>query len=204
MIAKCIWKRRNGVMHGGLFTHPSEVIKQATRLLNDYREANAKKMENVESPLPATQGWEPSVINFLKANWDVAIRQTENIMGIGVSICDGEGHVIATLSEQVKAVYDPITDEAMAARRAVEFCHEVGVFDVILEGDSLLVVKVVKDKKPNWLPYGQIIDDIKKDLGSIRQWNIRHVKRAANKAAYELSSFATRNSALKCLVGGTT
>jgi ribonuclease HI len=84
----------------------------------------------------------------------------------------------------------------MAARRAVEFCHEVGVFDVILEGDSLLVVKAVKDKKPNWLPYGQIIDDIKRDLGSIRQWNIRHVKREANKAAHELSRFATRNSAL--------
>jgi hypothetical protein len=77
MIAKCIWKRRNGVMHGGLFTHPSEVIRQATGLLNDYREANVKKLEIVESPLTVMQGWEPPGINFLKANWDVAILQTE-------------------------------------------------------------------------------------------------------------------------------
>jgi ribonuclease HI len=115
-------------------------------------------------------------------------------MGIGVITRDEKGHVVVALSQPVEAIHDPITAEAMAARRAVEFCIEVGVHDVIFEGDSLLVVKAVQDSQPSWLPYGQIINDIKWALGSLRRWNIRHVKRDANKAAHELSKFATRNS----------
>jgi ribonuclease HI len=99
------------------------------------------------------------------------------------------------------AVYDPVTAEAMAARTAVEFCKEVGIYDVFLEGDSLLVVKAVKSTQPNWLPYGQVIDDIKSMLRSLRRWSIRHVKREANSAAHGLAKFATRGSHL---AGGAT
>jgi ribonuclease HI len=194
MIVKGIWKRRNGVMHGEQFKHPGEVVRQATGHLNDFRNANMKQGEGMESSPSTKAKWEAPVLDFYKANWDVAISQAENIVGIGVIIRDGQGNVIAALSQQVKSMHDPVTTEAIAARRAVEFCIEVGVQEVIFEGDSMLVVKAIQDSQPNWFPYGQIIDDIKWVMGSLRRWKIRHVKRDANKAAHELSRFATRNS----------
>ena len=78
------------------------------------------------------------------------------------------GHVIAAQSQPVLALHEPATAEAMAALRAVEFCREVGINDILLEGDSLLVVKAVSDYRPSWLPYGQVLDDIKWVLGSLR------------------------------------
>jgi ribonuclease HI len=155
-----------------------------------------KQGEGMDSSPSTKAKWEAPVLDFFKANWDVAISQAENIMGIGVIIRDGQGNVIAALSQQVKSKHDPVIAEAIAARRAVEFCIEVEVQEVIFEGDSMLVVKAIQDSQPNWLPYGQIIDDIKWVMGSLRRWKIRHVKRDANKAAHELSKFATRNSDL--------
>jgi hypothetical protein len=113
-------------------------------------------------------------------------------MGVGVVIRDGMGQVLAALSQPVLAVYDPATAKAFAARRAVEFCLEVRIYDVFLEGESLSVVKAMKYSQPNWLPYGQIIDDIKGMLGSLRRHFIRHVKREANSAAHVSQKFATR------------
>ena len=84
----------------------------------------------------------------------------------------------------------------MAALRVVEFCREVGINDLILEGDSMLVVKAVKELCQGWLPYGQIIEDIHCVLGTRRQWSIRHVKREANFEAHGLAKFPYRISDL--------
>jgi hypothetical protein len=55
------------------------------------------------------------------------------------------------------------------------------------------MVKAINDSRPNWLCYGQIIEDIKLSLGSLRCWTIRHVKREANLVAHGLAKNATRN-----------
>jgi ribonuclease HI len=105
---------------------------------------------------------------MLKVNWDVAIAQGENQMGVGIIIRDEKGNVIAAISKPVMATHDPATAEALAALRAVEFCREVGAFDINLEGDSLLVVKAICESQTSWtswLRYGQIIDDIKFGFG---------------------------------------
>ena len=70
-------------------------------------------------------------------------------MGLGVVIRDGMGQMIAALSQPVLVMYNPATSEAFAARRVVEFCLEVGIYDVFREGDSLSVVRAMKDSQPN-------------------------------------------------------
>jgi hypothetical protein len=71
---------------------------------------------------------------MLKVNWDVAIAQGENWMGVGIIIRDEKGNVIAATSKPVMATHDPATAEALAALRVVEFYREVGAFDINLEG----------------------------------------------------------------------
>lgn len=64
-------------------------------------------------------------------------------MGVGVVIRDNKECVIAALSKPIQALYEPVTAEASIALCAVELCREVGIFDIFLEVDSLLVVKVI-------------------------------------------------------------
>jgi hypothetical protein len=143
MIARRIWERRNGVVYGEPFTHPCVVVRQAMDHLQLHRKMNEKHQEVTEPPLLTIQRWEAPLSQYFKVNWDVAISYGEKRMGVGVIIRDGMGHVIVALSQPILALHETTTTEAMAALRAVEFCREVGINDILLEGDSLLVVKAV-------------------------------------------------------------
>jgi hypothetical protein len=48
----------------------------------------------------------------------------------------------------------------MGMLQAIEFCRDLGLSDIMLEGDSLQVVLAVNAKGDQWLRFGQIIDDI--------------------------------------------
>ncbi|XP_059440462.1 uncharacterized protein LOC132172916 [Corylus avellana] len=194
IIAKKIWKRRNDVVHGQPFSHPSVVVKQAIEQLQLYRMVNVKYEEELEPTLPNRQKWEAPPSGLYKSNWDVAVDQGEMRMGVGVIIRDERGQIIATLSQPTEYHHEPAAAEAVAALKAVEFCREVGVHETILEGDSLLVVNAIKNQNQCWLRYGQIITDIKWVLESLTQWSIRHIKREANSAAHGPAKCALRSS----------
>lgn len=82
----------------------------------------------------------------------------------------------------------------MAALYAVELCHDLGIYDIILEGDSLVVVKAIKEASSSWVVFGQIMDNIQLVLQSLRSWNIGHVKREANSVARTLAKEATKTT----------
>jgi hypothetical protein len=90
--------------------------------------------DDSNSPRTITHSWEASAAGMLKVNWDVAIAQGENRMGVGIIIRDEKGNVIAATSKPVMATHNPATAEALAALRVVGFCREVGAFDINLEG----------------------------------------------------------------------
>ena len=54
-------------------------------------------------------------------------------MGVGIIIRDEKGNVIAATSQPVMAIHEPATAKALATLRAVEFCREVGAYDISLE-----------------------------------------------------------------------
>jgi hypothetical protein len=47
----------------------------------------------------------------------------------------------------------------MGAVVAVEFSRDLGLLDFIMEIDSVIVTQALKNTRPNWSPYGQLIDD---------------------------------------------
>ena len=55
--------------------------------------------------------------------------------GIGVVIHDSEGEVIATLLERISLPPSVENVEAMSCRRAMHFALEIGIRDVVFEGD---------------------------------------------------------------------
>jgi hypothetical protein len=73
-----------------------------------------------------------------------------------------------------------------------EFCCDLGLQNNILEGDSLQVVNVVKEKGPNWCKYGQLVANIQMVLSIRRSWQISHIHRVANYAAHEFAKTAVK------------
>eukprot|EP00268_Persea_americana_P027446 TRINITY_DN26824_c1_g1_i3.p1 TRINITY_DN26824_c1_g1~~TRINITY_DN26824_c1_g1_i3.p1 ORF type:complete len:129 (-),score=11.04 TRINITY_DN26824_c1_g1_i3:427-813(-) len=87
-------------------------------------------------------------------------------------------------------IWDPIVAEALTAWVAVDFCKSLQIQQMILEGDSLVVVKALRCKEMNSSRYGQLTDSAKSALNSFQLWQIEHVKRDANKVAHRLAKEA--------------
>ena len=136
--------------------------------------------------------WSNPPDGVFKVNWDTALAKDQSGIGVGVIIRDGKGLVIAALSRTVHACLDPLTVEATIALHAVELCRDVGVQNLILEGDSMVVVKAIESRGQKNHYYGQIIEDICLVLSSRRSWSVCHTKWEANGAAHGLAKEATR------------
>jgi len=55
--------------------------------------------------------------------------------------------------------------EAIAAYRAVELGNEIGVDYAIVEGDSKIIVKALRNKDNGLISYGPLINDVSLFLG---------------------------------------
>ena len=60
-------------------------------------------------------------------------------MGIGVIIRDKEGKVKAALSKKINVPLGPVEAKAKAFEMGIQFAKDVGIRDVLIKGDSLIV-----------------------------------------------------------------
>ncbi|XP_059436514.1 uncharacterized protein LOC132169501 [Corylus avellana] len=197
-IAQCIWKRRNNVLHGGMFIHPNRLIHEAKEAHEMFLEANQKQdslNEILREPGVDAEVWRCPPPGFYKINWDVGMDERSNRLGVGVLIRDSFGEIIAARSLTIQTKQPPVIAEAMGAVYAAEFGRDTGVQDVILEGDSLIVVKALQAEIEDLSPYGHLIDEARMLLRHFRTAQVRHVKRNSNKAAHGLAKEAVR----KCI-----
>ena len=50
--------------------------------------------------------------------------------------------------------------EALACRRAVQFAVEIGLHEVVFEGDAAVIINAIAQGSANQSVYGHIVDDI--------------------------------------------
>jgi hypothetical protein len=67
------------------------------------------------------------------------------------------------------------------ALKAVEFCRNMNFFNIILEGDSLIVVKTLNSRDDSWCCYGL-------RFNCFSSWQCCHMKRGENKATHTLAN----------------
>ena len=125
--------------------------------------------------------------DLLKVNYDGAIFQDQGRAGIGVVICNSEGAVMASLSQQIPLPTTVAQVEAMAARRAVEFVVELGVTRAIIEGDSETICNELSNPSPSLALHGLLIKDAQQLATAFTNISFSHVCRQGNMVAYSLA-----------------
>ncbi|XP_042980188.1 uncharacterized protein LOC122310339 [Carya illinoinensis] len=141
--AKLLWHQRNNLVFEDSFSSPAilskKILAELSLIRSEAEQRAVKQPEQVLSP----QTWTPPPLGVLKANWDAAVDKINSRMGLGVVIRDSKGLSIATLWA-CKAMHpDPILGEVAATLRAISLYADLGLTHIVLEGDSLGVVKVV-------------------------------------------------------------
>ncbi|XP_023926109.1 uncharacterized protein LOC112037500 [Quercus suber] len=85
--------------------------------------------------------WKPPDRGYYKVNYDGAVFEQQGRACLGVIIWNSEGEVMASMSQQVQLPTSISQVEALAARKATEFALEIGINNIVLEGDSEIVYK---------------------------------------------------------------
>ena len=89
----------------------------------------------------------------------MALDFKNKLMGIRVVVRDHHGEVMAALRRRERGSSEPNQVESTGALVVAKFNRDLGLHDIILEEDSILVVNALRNPTPNWSPFGQIIED---------------------------------------------
>lgn len=129
-------------------------------------------------------------MDFYKVNWDASLDSMHNKIGIDVVLRDHEAQVTGTLHAARYLNSNSFVAESMALLLAVQLCTDIGLHNLMLEGDALQVVRLLKDKNPDWSEGGLLIQDNFQMLNSMAGWSVHHVSRQNNHVAHLLAKDA--------------
>ncbi|XP_030924605.1 uncharacterized protein LOC115951568 [Quercus lobata] len=182
-----IWHQRNQLR-----------LQQPCCLTKDLKHDAQARWDEIRAinPLPnqVRPGPKPKWIapppNTYKINYDGAVLDEENKAGVGVVIRDCNGEVIASLIQQLDQAFQLVKVEAIAACRAVEFGNELGVGCAIVEGDSVVIVKALRNKDNGLTSFAHLINDVSLFSSLFSELSYSHIRRNGNKVAHSLARLA--------------
>lgn len=191
MVARGVWFRRNKWLFEAIFIHPNEVYKSAVVSLEEFRICNNNPLITNDQDVNETSGvqvsvaptWQPPLTSTVKINWDAYINERDGRIGVGLVARDAFGMMLGARCVSRCLCMDPLTAEAMAALFAVQFCIEVGFFDVVFEGDAHTVIKEINSQPPHLSRIRHFIESIASVRQQCRNFSFVYVHRSINGAA---------------------
>ena len=191
VIVRQLWLRRNQYVFGGPLTAPTALIRQAWDQMEAFDLAYTSRRGRVQNvKITLLLKWQAPHEGFLKINWDASLELAWKRMGMGIAIWDHKGKLLVAFCATREFITDPATSEALITWQAAELSHRLGLQKVVLEGDALEVVNVLRTEEL-WLGrYRHILQDVKHMLSQYREWKVNHVHRQGNGVAHGLEKLA--------------
>ena len=184
-----LWHKRNQSRLHLPSVDYAQIRTRAEALIQEY--TNIQSKEQRRSPQNSKVSWQPPTSNKYKVNFDGAIFRESKEGGIGVVVRDQQGLVIATLSQRVKTCLSAEMIEARAAKRAIQFALEIGIFDANFEGDSELIIREISSQEAMHTVYGLVLEDAKALLHLFERYRFTHTRRSGNNVAHALACRAS-------------
>ena len=181
-----IMTQRNQVRLNKLNCSPHSITPLAKERLQEFKVVNPPP-PSFQTASPSTQKWKPPAHRMVKINCDGARFTRENRAGIRVVIRDSDDMILGSLSKQIPQAYSPLEVEAMAATTAIQFASDLGFQHAILEINSHVIVKALRDDTEFLFAVGLVSDDIRHNASFFNELHYSNVKREANNVAHKLA-----------------
>lgn len=134
--------------------------------------------------------WKPPPPGSFKVNVDGALFSRSKQVGVGVMVRDEKGSVIAAMSRKLDLPFGALETEAKALEIGVCFAEDVGLRDVVFEGDSQLVINAIHGIAEAEASVQNIVLGVLRKAQGFRTFDFVHVKRQGNAPAHLLAQHA--------------
>jgi len=94
---------------------------------------------------------------------------------------------MASLLQQLPLPTTVAQVEALAVRRAVEFALEIGITNVVIEGNSESICRELQDPSPSLALHSHLLQDVKLLSNSFQHVTFSHIRREGNTVAHALA-----------------
>ena len=180
-----IWMRRNRAAFGVDGPSLEKIPDQARSLVHEFNH-----LRPVHPKIPRIARsirWKPPPPGMVKVNFDGTLFSTKSSVGLGIVVRDQAGLVLAALSQKIPLPTLVETVKVIVARRALVFAKELRFERVMVEGDSEVIVKAIREKSLLSSVLGHILEDIHVLSSSFSSISFHHIKRIGNCVAHRLA-----------------
>ena len=105
-------------------------------------------------------------------------------------IRDENGLVLGSCTKLLPQAYSAVEVEALAAATALTLARDLGMQRVILEGDSLIIIKALREEEQFFSPISLLLEDVRRLSLSFHKLLYSHTKREGNYVAHNLARYA--------------
>ncbi|KAM6547612.1 hypothetical protein CsatB_019288 [Cannabis sativa] len=197
----CNWHERNAIYHGNTVRSPQAVAAYAPTYLTEFQRARAQRSQPTTSsatapdPRPSSEfihapKWTAPPRGRLKLNTDAAIDRACNKVGIGATLRNADGLVVAAISKPLLGNYKPEEMEALGLALSLNWLISNNLSVDFIETDSLLVVQGLLSSQSFLSAFHAILNNITFLVSSFPRAQINHVYRSANTYAHTLAKYA--------------
>jgi ribonuclease HI len=137
--------------------------------------------------------WTKPSVGWIKLNWNAAIDSNSNNMGLGIVARDSTGKVRAMMCNFLPYLTDSAVAETYAAQQGTLLARDMGFQNVILEGDSQVIVYALNSGSVSAIAYASLVDDTQTILNTFPAWRVVFVQRVANAVVHHLAHVAVSN-----------
>ncbi|KAL4323773.1 hypothetical protein GQ457_11G032890 [Hibiscus cannabinus] len=179
-----VWYSRNKLVHEGYKSSIYEIITFVSAFIREQDSFCVLK----DTTRPSlTSHWMPPPTPTIKINFDSAFNQHGSHAVSGALGRNSEGLIMAACAVPHSNVPDAFVVEALACQQAVLLAMDAGLSNVIIEGDSLTVIKKINDDSHDRSVIAPIVADIKELAKNFSTISFCFVRRKANKAVHALA-----------------
>jgi ribonuclease HI len=192
-----IWQHRNNKVWSDSISNATayQIGMQASSYWHQWAEFNGLLQDLQQPARQSTAGismlqWQQPPIGTLKCNVDASFYNLAGATGWGWILRDSRGHFQLAGTNILHSPLNVLEGEAMALTEAMEEVMHRGLSHVIFESDSKLVVDAISSRQAGISEFSMLISNIQSMLRMNNYFEVKFVKRQANKVAHSLARAA--------------
>ncbi|KAA8530045.1 hypothetical protein F0562_004754 [Nyssa sinensis] len=134
--------------------------------------------------------WKAPEVGLFKLNIDGSWSDSDGRGGVGGLVRDCQGEVIEGFGKMLVDCGSATQVEMFAILHGLIFAKEIGIHDIILEGDSLNSLLAIKSPLEDFSSLGIYVEEVNVAFCFFNWISYAHVRREANAVAHVLACYA--------------
>ncbi|KAK5842443.1 uncharacterized protein LOC108471944 [Gossypium arboreum] len=183
-----IWGDRNKRIHEKTVSTGKDIAKLINSFINELNVFKKRKLAKTTEP----SRWRHPTGEFIKINFDCAYNEGQNCSALGIVARDADGTVLLSYLEIHQGIASAFAAEAIACWKAVQLGIEKGWQSIIVEGDSLTIIKKYNTEGQDRSLIGAYIYDIKQQIKEPINITFKHILRSVNTLVHILATVTLR------------